>query len=488
MSMEKGFPKDFLWGGAIAAHQAEGGFREGGKGLSVADIEQYVENPTRFTSNQLNDVPYERILAAEQDDDLKKYPKRRGCQFYYHYKDDIAMFKEMGFKVFRFSIAWTRIFPTGEEEEPNEAGLAFYDDMINELVKAGIQPLVTINHYDFPLALAKKYNGFADPAVIDLFLKYCRVLFERFGDRVKYWLTFNEIDSIIRHPLKSAGIIQETLTEDKKYSILYQALHHQLVASALATKLLHELVPDAWMGCMGTKHTNYPYTCDPNDFLNVLEMDRECYLAIDVQARGEYPYWFFPKLAREGIEIHVTEEEKKILKENTVDFVSFSYYNSFVTSTRDDVELVPGNLHVGGKNPYLKSGDWGWQIDPLGLRISLMQLYERYQKPLFVAENGMGAMDHVEEDGSVHDPYRIDYLRAHIAEMKKAVEEGIPVFGYTMWGCIDIVSSATCEMKKRYGFIYVDQDDYGSGTLKRTPKDSFYWYKKVIASNGEDLA
>lgn len=487
MSRQTGFSENFLWGGAIAAHQAEGGFKEGGKGLSVADIEQYVENPTRFSYNQLNDVPYEHILAAEQDEDLAKYPKRRGCQFYHHYKEDIAMFREMGFKVLRFSVAWTRIFPTGEEEEPNEEGLRFYDDMINELVNAGIQPLITLNHYDFPLALAKKYNGFADPIVIDLFERYCRVLFERFGDRVKYWLTFNEIDSITRHPLKSAGIIQETLTPDNRDRILYQALHHQLVASAKVTKLLHEIVPDAWMGCMGTKHTNYPYTCDPNDFLNCLEMERECFLATDVQVRGEYPYWFFPKLEAEGIRLQVTEEDKKILKENTVDFVSFSYYNSFVTSTRNDVELVPGNLHVGGKNPYLESGDWGWQIDPLGLRISLMQLYDRYQKPLFVAENGMGAMDHVEKDGSIHDPYRIHYLCRHIEEMRKAVEEGIPVFGYTMWGCIDIISSATCEMRKRYGFIYVDQDDYGNGTLKRTPKDSFYWYKKVIASNGSDL-
>ncbi len=482
-----GFPEGFLWGGAIAAHQAEGGFREGGKGLSVADVEAYVENPTRFTYNQLNDLPYERILEAEKDPDLVRYPKRRGCQFYHHYREDIALFQEMGFKVFRFSIAWTRIFPTGEEEEPNEEGLAFYDDLIEALLAAGIEPLITINHYDFPLALAKKYNGFANPLTIELFLRYCRVLFKRFGSRVKYWLTFNEIDSITRHPLKSAGIIQETLNDENREQALYQALHHQLVASARATKLLHELAPGARMGCMGAKHTNYPYTCDPKDFLNCLEMERGDFLATDVQARGEYPYWFFPTLRKKGIRLTVTEEEKRILKENTVDFVSFSYYNSFVTSTRGDVDLVPGNLHVGAKNPYLESGDWGWQIDPLGLRISLMQLYDRYQKPLFVAENGMGAMDRVEEDKTIHDDYRIRYLRRHIEEMQIAIEEGIPVFGYTMWGCIDLVSSATCEMRKRYGFIYVDQDDYGNGTLARRRKDSFYWYQRVIASNGSEL-
>lgn len=488
MKVQHGFPKDFLWGGAIAAHQAEGGFLEGGKGWSVADVEKYVTDPTRFSYKELNYLPLARIREGMEEVDSNLYPKRRGCDFYHHYKEDIKEFAQMGFKVFRFSIAWTRIFPLGDEEEPNEEGLKFYDDLINELLSYGIQPLVTINHYDFPLHLALKYNGFADRRCIDFYVRYCRVLFDRYADRVKYWLPFNEVESVFRHPLKSAGIVQDTLTDEAiTNQILYQVMHNQLVAAAKVTGILHQKYPQCWMGCMGAKHTNYAYTCDPNDVLEVQLMGREFLFPLDVQVFGEYPVWFWRKLEELGVTLEAPQEDFDLLAKNTVDFVSFSYYNSFVTSTRKDVELTAGNLHVGGKNPYLPSGDWGWQIDPVGLRISLNELYDRYRKPLFIAENGMGAMDKLEEDGSVHDPYRIDYLRLHIAQLKKAVEDGIPVFGYTMWGCIDLVSSATCEMRKRYGFLYVDGDDLGSGSYKRYRKDSFYWYKELIATNGENL-
>lgn len=487
MKVQKGFPENFLWGGAIAAHQAEGGFKLGGKGLSVADVEKHLDDPTKYSYKELNFLPLKKIIEGMNDDDLVHYPKRRGCEFYHHYKEDIAMFAEMGFKVFRFSIAWTRIFPKGDETTPNEEGLQFYDDIINELLKYNIQPLITINHYDFPLHLALKYNGFQDRRCIDFFVRYCSVLFKRYADRVKYWLPFNEVESIFRHPLKSAGIVQDTLNEENTNQILYQVMHNQLVAGAMVTKLLHDKYPNCMMGCMGAKHTNYAYTCDPNDVIEVMLMDREFVFPLDVQSKGEYPNWFWKHLDELGVKLDAPDSDFEMLKANTVDFVSFSYYNSFVTSTRNDVDMTPGNLHVGGKNPYLQSGDWGWQIDPVGLRISLMQMYDRYQKPLFIVENGMGAMDTLEEDGTVHDTYRIHYLQQHLAEMKKAVEDGIPLLGYTMWGCIDLVSSATCEMRKRYGFIYVDQDDLGNGTLKRYKKDSFYWYKKVIASNGEDL-
>ena len=484
----KAFPKDFLWGGAIAAHQAEGGYKAGGKGLSVADVERYVDNPTKLSYKQLNFLPLENIKAGMVDEDDTYYPKRRGCNFYEHYKEDIKLFAEMGFKVFRFSIGWTRIFPNGDETEPNEQGLAFYDDVINELLKYGIEPLITINHYDFPLHLALAYNGFADRRCIDFYVRYCSVLFARYADRVKYWLPFNEVESVFRHPLKSAGIVQDTLTDEHTTNqMLYQVMHNQLVAAAKVTKILHDAYPNCKMGCMGAKHTNYPYTCDPNDTLQVMLTGREFLFPLDVQTNGEYPYWFDGKLKEMGVELFVGEDDLQILKENTVDFVSFSYYNSFVTSTRNDIDLVAGNLHVGGKNPYLKSGDWGWQIDPVGLRISITEMYERYHKPLFIAENGMGAVDTLEEDGLVHDPYRIEYLKLHLAEMKKAIADGIPVFGYTMWGCIDLVSSATCEMTKRYGFLYVDQDDLGKGSGKRYKKDSFAWYKKVIETNGAEL-
>lgn len=488
LSAVHGFPEDFLWGGAIAAHQGEGGYKEGNKGISVADIEKYVENPTKYSYNELNNMPLKNILENMENDDLKYFPKRRGTDIYHHYKEDIALFAEMGFKVFRFSIAWTRIFPNGDDEFPNEEGLKYYDSFIDELLKYHIEPLVTINHYDFPLALALKYNGFADKRCIDAFFKYSKTLFDRYASKVKYWLPFNEVESIFRHPLKSAGIVQDTLVDEHtKNQILTQAMHNQLVAGALITKYLHEYYPQCKMGCMGTKHTNYAYTCDPNDVLEVMLMDRDFLFPLDVQANGAYPTWYGKHLEEIDVKLDITNEDLELFKKNTVDFVSFSYYNSFVTSTRDDIELTPGNLHVGGKNPYLKSGDWGWQIDPVGLRISLMQMYDKFRKPLFIAENGMGAMDTLNSDGSVHDTYRIDYLRQHFQEMKKAVEDGIPLFGYTMWGCIDLISSATCEMRKRYGFIYVDQDDLGNGTLKRYRKDSFYWYKNVIASNGENL-
>lgn len=487
LPVQTGFPENFLWGGAIAAHQAEGGFLEGGKGWSVADVEKYITDPTSHSYKELNYLPLAQIRAALTDKE-GWYPKRQGCDFYHHYKEDIAEFAAMGFKVFRFSIAWTRIYPNGDETEPNAEGLRFYDDLINELLAHGIEPLVTINHYDFPLHLALSCNGFADRRCIDYYLRYCSTLFEHYADRVKYWLPFNEVESVFRHPLKSAGIVQDTLTDEHTTNqMLYQVMHNQLVAAARATKLLHDRYPQCKMGCMGAKHTNYAYTCDPNDVLEVQLMGREFLFPLDVQVFGEYPVWFGRKLQELGVELYAPPEDFEALREGTVDFVSFSYYNSFVTSTRKDVELTAGNLHVGGKNPYLPSGDWGWQIDPVGLRISLNELYERYRKPLFIAENGMGAMDTPEADGSVHDPYRIDYLRQHLTELKKAVEDGIPVFGYTMWGCVDLVSSATCEMRKRYGFLYVDADDLGHGSYRRTRKDSFYWYQHVIATNGAEL-
>lgn len=487
MSDKMLFPESFLWGGAMAAHQAEGGFLEGGKGFSVADIELFHDNAKEMTYEALNFTSRDHISKAKKDMDIIKYPKRRGSQFYQHYKEDIAMFAEMGFKILRMSIAWTRIFPTGEEEYPNEEGLQFYDDVFDELSKYGIQAMVTIQHYDMPLSLAEKYNGFFSRSVIDAYIKYCKVIFKRYQGKVAYWLTFNEIESIFRHPFKAAGIIEGDFSTSDLKNAEYQALHHELIASALAVKELKQIDPDANIGCMAAKLTNYPFTSDPMDTLLCMEFDRENYLPVDVQVNGEYPYWYASYLAKTGIEIKMEPEDKDILKHNTVDFISFSYYSSLTMAYQKESELTKGNLHVGGSNPYLKASEWGWQIDPIGLRISIYQLYERYHKPLFIVENGLGANDLLNEDHSVNDPYRIEYLKAHFKEVLKTIQDGIPLMGFTIWSCIDLISSSSNEMKKRYGLIYVDQDDYGQGTLQRYKKDSFYWMKEVIKTNGRNL-
>ncbi|PAD23063.1 glycoside hydrolase family 1 protein [Terribacillus saccharophilus] len=481
------FSKDFLWGGAIAANQAEGAWNVDGRGMSVADVASY--------RSDLSLDDYEGHLAissgvvqkAMDDPTDKYYPKRRGIDFYHHYKEDLALFAEMGFKALRISIAWSRIFPTGEEQEPNEKGLQFYDNLFKEMKKHNIEPIVTLSHYEMPLALSVKYNGWVERKVIDDFVRFSNVCFNRYKDYVKYWLTFNEIDSINRHPFTTAGIIPDKCPEGKEEEQVYQALHHQFVASALVTKDCHEIIPGSQVGCMLTKLTTYPNTCKPEDVEITLKKNLQNYFYADVQVFGEYPRLTLKKLERKGIQIQMEEGDLEILKENTVDYLSFSYYMSLTESAKDGLERAAGNTVTGVKNPYLPATDWGWQIDPVGLKISLLELYDRYRKPLIIVENGMGAKDVVESDGSIHDDYRVNYFREHFRQMKEAVEEGVELFGYTSWGSIDIISAGTSQMSKRYGFIYVDQDDDGNGTLERTRKDSFYWYKKVIESNGEDL-
>lgn len=481
------FPKGFFWGGALAANQAEGAWDADGKGPSVADVATYkpdtdVRNYAAHTA-----MSDEMIAAAMADTSVEKYPKRRGIDFYHRYKEDLALFAEMGFTMLRVSIAWTRIFPTGEETEPNEAGLCFYDGLFAEMHRLGIEPLVTLSHYEMPLALATKYNGWADRRVIGCFTRFCHVCFERYKHDVKYWLTFNEIDSIIRHPFTTAGIIPTRVPESQRLQVCYQALHHQLVASALVVKDCHTVIPGSQVGCMLTKLTTYARTCAPDDELATQARNLENLFYSDVQVRGEYPRLILKMFEGKGINIAMQPEDGTILKQGCVDFVAFSYYMTLTESTDPNAERTPGNTVLGVRNPYLPSTDWGWQIDPKGLRYSLIELYDRYRKPLMVVENGMGARDTVEADGSIHDPYRIEYFRQHIAEMGKAVDEGVELLAYTSWGPIDLISASTNQMSKRYGFIYVDQDDLGNGTLARSRKDSFFWYKKVIASNGEDL-
>ena len=391
----------------------------------------------------------------------------------------------MGFKALRFSFSWPRIFPQGDEREPNQQGIDFYKDVISELKKYGITPVITLSHFEMPLHLVTEYNGWTDRRMIGYFLNYAKTMIDAFHEDIRYWITFNEIDATLHIPLIGGGIVKEKCADYERDC--YQALHHQFVASALLTKYVHERYPDLRVGCMSTKNLKYPATCRPEDCMQWLKETEEDSACTDVQVFGEYPYIWKRMWERKGICLDISEEDAKVMKENTVDFVSFSYYASLVTSAEgSQKEKTSANLLVGEKNPYLKQTPWGWQIDPVGLRFSLNQMYDRYKLPLFVAENGLGTLD-VLENGTVEDDYRIDYLRSHIKEMGKAIEDGVPVFGYTYWGCIDCISASTSEMAKRYGFIYVDQDDEGNGSLKRYPKKSFGWYKKMISSNGEDL-
>ncbi|MBQ6335434.1 MAG: family 1 glycosylhydrolase [Erysipelotrichaceae bacterium] len=476
------FPDNFLWGGAFAANQVEGAYKAGGKGLSTADI--FPKGDRK--SGGVFFRSYDQILEAIEDEDDMKYPKRRGIDFYHRYKEDIALFAEMGFKALRFSFSWPRIYPNGDEETPNQQGLDYYGEVIAELKKYGITPIITLSHFEMPLHLVKEYNGWQDRRTIQYFLNYAKTMIDAFHEDIRYWITFNEIDATLHIPLIGAGLIEEKTVGDFE-SVKYQALHHQFVASALLTKYVHENYPDLMIGCMSTKNLKYPATCKPEDCMQWLletEADSAC---TDVQVFGSYPYVWQKMWKEKGIELKFEDEDLRIMKEYPVDFVSFSYYASLVTSAEGSKkEKTSANLLVGEKNPYLKQTPWGWQIDPVGLRFSLNQMYDRYKLPMFVAENGLGTLD-VLENGTVNDDYRIDYLRSHIEEMGKAIEDGVPVFGYTYWGCIDCISASTSEMSKRYGFIYVDQDDDGNGTLKRYPKKSFAWYKKVIASNGDDL-
>lgn len=486
MDKSLGFPQGFLWGGAIAANQAEGAWNVDGKGPSVADAITWKPNLSLKSYDGHLALSDENISDALNGKNDALYPKRRGIDFYHRYKGDIALFAEMGFKVLRVSIAWSRIFPTGEDAGPNEAGLQFYDDLFRELRHYNIEPLVTLSHYEMPLALSEKYNGWVHRNVLDAFVRFSNVCFDRYKDQVRYWLTFNEIDSIHRHPFTTAGIRSDKSAPGKAKQDIYQALHHQFVASALVTRDCHAKIPDSQVGCMLTKLTTYPYSCRPEDVEATLKKNLENYFYADVQVFGEYPPLILRDLERRDINIAMQPEDKAILKAHTVDFVSFSYYMSLAETTQPDAERTPGNTILGVKNPHLPASEWGWQIDPVGLKISLLELYDRYKKPLFIVENGLGAKD-VVENGEIHDSYRIDYFRAHFAQTLEAINEGVEVMGFTTWGPIDIISAGTSQMSKRYGFIYVDQDDEGNGSLERLRKASFWWYKKVIASNGADL-
>ena len=479
-----GFPEGFLWGGATAANQLEGGFDAGGKGFSSADYAKHDEDKHKNLMNLFMGTSREALLKAMNDTE-GNYPKRRGIDFYHRYKEDIALFAEMGFKTFRLSIAWPRIFPNGDELEANEAGLKFYDDVLDECLKYGIEPLVTISHYEFPVGLSLKNNGWVSCETVDHFERYCKVLFERYGSKVKYWLTFNEINILSMTAFLSGGILTDGVSNMKE--AMYQAIHHQFIASAKAVKLCHAMLPDAKIGCMLARQESYPMTCHPEDVWESLQNDHNNLFFTDVQVRGEYPAYTARFFKENNINLKYEEGDAQLLKEGKVDFLSFSYYMSSVSQRKVEGDVNHGNMMFGVKNPHLEYSEWGWAIDALGLRITLNKLYDRYQVPLYVVENGLGAKDEVDADFYVEDDYRIDYLRQHIVAMREAIQDGVELMGFTPWGCIDLVSASTSEMSKRYGFIYVDADDYGKGSYKRTPKKSFNWYKEVIASNGENI-
>ncbi len=479
--MESVFRSDFLWGGACAANQFEGAWDVDGKGDSV---------PDHCTSGSHTAPKW----VTEELQPGTSYPSREAIDFYHHYEEDIALFAEMGFKVFRTSINWTRIFPTGTEDTPNEAGLAFYDRVFDCCKQHGIEPLVTISHYELPYALVKRYNGWASRELVGFYLNYCKAIFARYAGKVKYWLTFNEINAgtMPFGAVLSTGTVQgytgpvSEVPDDAQTR--FQALHHQFIASALAVAYAHEHYPAYKMGNMICFITTYPYTCDPADILaNQQTMRSANWYCSDVQVRGCYPAYASRLWQQQGITLQTQPGDDEILKAGTVDFYTLSYYMSNCVTTHKDAEQTGGNLSRGFKNPYLQSSDWGWQIDPQGLRYALNEIYDRYRLPLMVVENGLGARDTLQADGTIHDPYRIDYLRQHIEQLAEAVKDGVDLLGYTPWGCIDLVSASTGEMAKRYGFIYVEKYDDGTGSLARRRKDSFYWYQNVIKTNGAEL-
>lgn len=468
--------KNFLWGGAVAAHQLEGAYDLGGRGLSISDV---MTGGSHGVPRQITDGVI----------DGNVYPNHTGIDFYNTYKDDIKYFAEMGFKCFRTSISWSRIFPNGDEDTPSEEGLQFYDDLFSELLKYNIEPVVTLSHFEMPYHLAKEYGGFRNRKLIDFFVKYSVTVMERYKDKVKYWMAFNEINNQTAYE-NDFGIYTCSgirFTEaDNREQVMYQAVHYELVASARVVIEGKKINPDFEIGCMLAYVPVYPYSCDPKDMMQSVEQMRQRYMFTDVFVRGHYPNYSKKYWENNNIKLDITEEDEAYLKEGTVDYIGLSYYMSSVTKHGE------GRVHAGVKdavaNPHIEFSDWGWAIDPVGLRYTLNSLYERYEKPLFIVENGFGAYDTFDEDGKIQDQYRVEYLRKHIEQMKLAIEvDGVDVMGYTVWGCIDVVSYGTGEMEKRYGFIHVDKDNTGQGTMKRTPKESFNWYKKVIATNGEEL-
>jgi 6-phospho-beta-glucosidase len=469
----KGFPKDFLWGGAVAANQCEGAYNYQGKGLSVADINEFrADLPLEKRSNAEITTKYiEEALASKTG----IFPKRWGINFKETYPEDLKLLGDMGLKLFRTSIDWSRIFPNGDESEPNEAGLRFYDQLIDEIIANGMEPMITLSHYEMPLKLTLNDTGWYSRAVMEHFVRYCKVILKRYQGKVNYWIVINQINLIGHESFNHLGI-----AEDKVSNLLeakYQGIHHMMVASALVTEYAHQIDPSYQVGMMLCGGPEYAATCQPEDVLATLKINQMQYFFADVLLRGYYPGYAWRYFAEHNIQLEFGEGDEAALK-HTADYLSFSYYYTQICDAQHSEPY---------RNKELPANPWGWTIDPLGLRTLLNSFYDRYQCPIFITENGIGCYDQLTEDGKIHDDYRIDYYRAHIEQMKEAIKDGVDLRGYCAWGPIDIISCSSSEMSKRYGFIYVDQDDYGKGSQKRFLKDSYHWMKQVIASNGEVL-
>ncbi len=472
----------------MCASQADGAYNEGGKGLDTQDLRYFdadwsAQERAMNRNRRMNHAKFQKALT---DTDIEHYPFRWGIDFYNKYKEDIQLFEELGIKILRTSINWARIYPNGDDAIPNEEGIQWYIDMFTECHKRGIKVFATILHYNIPVHLVTEYGGWKNRKTAEFYVKYATTLFERLGTLVDYWLPFNEFNAGRFNPYNGVCLVED---EEKDYdSAVFQCLHNQFIANALTVKAAHRIIPGSMVGGMIARFTTYPATCKPDDVMQMILDDQYSnWFYLDVMARGKYPAYMERYFEKANIHIHMEDGDAEILKENTIDFVAFSYYFSQVSTTDQGWAKTSGNLIMANKNPYLESSEWGWQKDPVGLRITLNQIYDRYSLPVFIAENGLGAKDILENDGTIHDPYRIDYLKAHVQQMKEAITDGVDLIGYTMWGFIDLVSCGSMEMSKRYGVIYVDRDDRGHGSNRRYKKDSFEWYRKAIASNGENL-
>lgn len=480
MKIQKQFPEDFLWGGAVAACQVEGEFDKDGRGLSTSDVHEYDANRDRVNFGNEGSGTLEEVKQKMNDPDLY-FPKRYGIDFYNTYKEDLALLKELGLKAFRTSISWSRIFPNGDEVEPNEKGLQFYDDLIDEIIKNDMEPVITMSHYDVPLNLVLEYGGFSNRKLVDFFVNYGKVLLDRYGDRVKYWTVFNQINLLPIVQWGSLGLYDDH--SENMYQPTFQGVHHQFVACAKIKEYAKTLEHDLMIGTMSSDQTVYPATSKPEDIVFAMQKNRMQYFYTDVQFRGEYPEFALRYIEEYDVELKIEDGDLDLLRENTMDWFGISYYSSYIV----DHEKNTHDLLDNGLNPHLEPSEWEWRQDPLGFYNTLSQYWDRYQVPIMILENGFGAIDKVEEDGSIHDDYRISYLRDHIEQVKECIKDGADIIGYLSWAPIDVVSSGTAEMSKRYGYIYVDQDDFGKGTKKRLKKDSFDWYQKVIETNGEEL-
>lgn len=480
-------PENFMWGVATSANQVEGAWNENGKGMSIADCERFNPHQDLNDYRKVNKMSTAEIKAAMSDHSTKSWGKRHGVDFYHRYNEDLAALAKTGINAMRTSIAWTRIFPNGDDKQPNEKGLQFYDHLFSKMNTLGIQPIITLSHYEMPLHLVLRYNSWYDPRVADYFVRFAKTVIDRYHDLVKYWIPINEIDSIIRHPYSSAGLVEDRFPGQDFEEVTYQSMHNQFVAAARITKYIHDHYHDLKVGSMITSTMVYPYNSDPRNMLKATQTMRSSYNFADIQVRGRYPKVLLQEIKAKGLHLKITNQELKLIKENTADFVAFSYYSSVCTAyDTTGLKVTKANRTVGVYNKYLPESEWGWQIDPIGLRLILINLYDRYQKPLFIVENGLGAKDNLTADGKVHDDYRIEYLSKHIHEMLKSMtEDGIELMGYLVWGTTDMVSASTTQMSKRYGLIYVDLDDEGNGTYQRYLKDSYFWYQKLLSHGNE---